>query len=54
MSVYSIKELGLISGIKPHTIRIWEKRYNILKPLRSDTNIRYYDDNQLKKLLNVH
>lgn len=53
MSVYSIKELGLISGIKPHTIRIWEKRYNILKPLRSDTNIRYYDDNQLKKLLNV-
>ena len=53
MSIYSIKELGLISGIKPHTIRIWEKRYNILKPLRSDTNIRYYDDNQLKKLLNV-
>ena len=53
MSVYSIKELGLISGIKPHTIRIWEKRYNILKPLRSDTNIRYYDDDQLKKLLNV-
>ncbi|MEO7175797.1 MAG: MerR family transcriptional regulator [Saprospiraceae bacterium] len=53
MSTYSIKELGIISGIKPHTIRTWEQRYGILKPLRSDTNIRYYDDEQFKKLLNV-
>jgi DNA-binding transcriptional MerR regulator len=53
MSTYSIKELGLISGVKPHTIRIWEQRYGLLKPMRSDTNIRYYDDEQLKKLLNV-
>ncbi len=53
MSTYSIKELGLISGIKPHTIRIWEQRYDLLKPLRTETNIRYYDDEQLKKLLNV-
>jgi MerR family transcriptional regulator, light-induced transcriptional regulator len=53
MTTYSIKELGLISGIKPHTIRIWEQRYDLLKPLRSDTNIRRYDDEQLKKLLNV-
>lgn len=53
MSTYSIKELGLISGIKPHTIRIWEQRYGLLTPMRSDTNIRYYDDEQLKKLLNV-
>lgn len=53
MSTYSIKELGIISGIKPHTIRTWEQRYGILKPLRSNTNIRYYDDEQFKKLLNV-
>ena len=53
MSIYSIKELGQISGILPHTIRIWEQRYDLLKPLRSETNIRYYDDEQLKKLLNV-
>lgn len=53
MSTYSIKDLGNISGIKPHTIRIWEQRYDLLKPLRTDTNIRYYDDLQLKKLLNV-
>jgi DNA-binding transcriptional MerR regulator len=53
MISYSIKELGLISGIKPHTIRIWEKRYGILAPDRSQTNIRSYNDEQLKKILNV-
>lgn len=53
MSIYSIKELGLISGVMPHTIRIWEQRYGLLKPMRSESNIRYYDDEQLKKLLNV-
>lgn len=53
MSTYSIKKLGLLSGVKPHTIRIWEQRYELLKPYRTKTNIRYYDDEHLKKLLNV-
>ena len=53
MSIYSIKELEKLSGIKAHTIRIWEKRYALLTPLRTATNIRYYGDNELKKLLNV-
>ncbi len=42
-----------LSGIKAHTIRIWEKRYGLLEPQRSTTNIRYYSDNELRKLLNV-
>lgn len=50
---YSIKQLELLSGVKAHTIRIWEQRYNLLVPKRTETNIRYYDDKQLKKLLNV-
>lgn len=50
---YSIKELEKYSGIKAHTIRIWEQRYKLLKPKRTDTNIRYYDEEQLKYLLNV-
>lgn len=53
MAVYSIKELEKLSGIKAHTIRIWEKRYNLIDPHRTNTNIRYYTDNDLKKLLNV-
>jgi DNA-binding transcriptional MerR regulator len=53
MSQYSIKELEKLSGIKAHTIRIWEKRYSLLTPLRTDTNIRYYADDELKKLINV-
>ncbi len=52
-SQYSIKDMERISGIKAHTIRIWEKRYNILHPERTDTNIRYYCDNDLKRLLNI-
>ena len=50
---YSIKDLEVLSGIKMHTIRIWEKRYDLLKPKRTDTNIRTYDDNNLKRLLNI-
>lgn len=50
---YSINDLANISQIKPHTIRIWEQRYNLLEPRRTSTNIRYYDDAQLKKLLNI-
>jgi DNA-binding transcriptional MerR regulator len=53
MAVYSIKELEKLSGIKAHTIRIWEKRYNLFEPHRTNTNIRYYTDNELKKILNV-
>lgn len=53
MSVYSIKELESLSDIKSHTIRIWEKRYGLLKPTRTETNIRVYDDEQLRKILNI-
>lgn len=50
---FSIKDLENLSGIKAHTIRIWEKRYNLLAPERSDTNIRHYNIENLMKLLNV-
>jgi DNA-binding transcriptional MerR regulator len=50
---YSIKELEHLSGIKAHTIRIWEQRYGILNPKRTDTNIRFYDDTDLKNILNI-
>ncbi len=53
MGRYSIKELEKLSGIKAHTIRTWEKRYNVFNPSRTDTNIRYYSDKDLKKLLNI-
>jgi DNA-binding transcriptional MerR regulator len=53
MHRYSIKYLENISGIKAHTIRIWEKRYKLLKPKRTRTNIRYYDNHHLKALLNI-
>lgn len=52
-SEFSIKDLEDISGIKAHTLRIWEKRYDLLKPNRSDTNIRSYDVSNLLRLLNV-
>lgn len=50
---FSIRDLENISGIKAHTIRIWERRYNLLSPERSKTNIRYYSHQNLQKLLNV-
>ncbi len=52
-NVFSIKDLENLSGIKAHTIRIWEKRYNVLEPTRTDTNIRLYDLPSLQKLLNI-
>ena len=52
-SNFSIKNLENLSGIKAHTLRIWEKRYNLLEPERTDTNIRRYSLDSLKKLLNV-
>ncbi len=53
MSVYSIKDLENLSGVKAHTIRIWEQRYNLLTPNRTQTNIRTYGDKELRKLLNI-
>ncbi len=52
-STFSIKDLENFTGIKAHTIRIWEKRYGILAPERTDTNIRFYDLESLQMLLNV-
>jgi DNA-binding transcriptional MerR regulator len=51
--LYSIKDLEQLSGIKAHTLRIWEQRYNILKPQRTDTNIRFYSSAELRTLLNI-
>ncbi|TAH26323.1 MAG: MerR family transcriptional regulator [Cytophagales bacterium] len=51
---YSIKDLERLSGIKAHTIRIWEQRYHLLAPDRGGRNIRSYSNNELKKLLNVN
>ena len=53
LGTYTIKELEVLTGIKAHTIRIWEQRYNILQPNRTQTNIRYYTENDLKHLLNI-
>ncbi len=53
MGKYSIKELEQLSGIKAHTIRIWEKRYKLIDPSRTTTNIRFYSDDDLKKIINV-
>jgi MerR family transcriptional regulator, light-induced transcriptional regulator len=53
VSTYSIKDLEQLSGIKAHTLRIWEQRFDFIKPKRTDTNIRYYDDQDLKLILNV-
>ncbi len=53
MSTFSIRDLEHLSGIKAHTIRIWEQRYELIKPKRTTTNIRYYDESDLKHILNV-
>jgi len=53
MNAFTIKDLENLSGIKAHTIRIWEQRYNFLKPQRTTTNIRYYTNNELKTVLNI-
>ena len=53
MAVYSINDVEKLCGIKAHTLRIWEKRYAIIKPRRTDTNIRYYLDEDLQKILNI-
>jgi MerR family transcriptional regulator, light-induced transcriptional regulator len=53
MSIYSIKDLEVLSGIKAHTLRIWEQRYSILSPQRTYSNIRNYDEQDLKLVLNI-
>ncbi|MEQ1734519.1 MAG: MerR family transcriptional regulator [Bacteroidia bacterium] len=53
MEYYQILDLERLTGIKAHTIRIWEKRYGLIVPHRTATNIRYYDDAQAKKILNI-
>jgi len=53
MNEFTIKDLENLSGIKAHTIRIWEQRYSFIKPQRSSTNIRYYSSSELKTILNV-
>lgn len=53
-SEFSIKDLENLTGIKAHTLRIWEKRYNLLSPERTKTNIRFYSLNSLQKLLNIN
>jgi DNA-binding transcriptional MerR regulator len=53
MLTYSINDLEQLSGVKAHTIRIWEKRYGIIKPKRTDTNIRYYHSDDLQLVLNI-
>ena len=53
MGQYSISDLEQLSGVKAHTIRIWEQRYGLLQPQRTSTNIRFYDDEALRHLLNV-
>ena len=53
MGKYSIKDIEMLTGIKAHTLRIWEKRYDIVSAERTDTNIRFYSDAQLKTLLNI-
>ena len=53
MNAFTIIDLQNLTGIKAHTIRIWEQRYGFLKPQRTDTNIRYYNNEELKKILNI-
>ena len=53
MNLFSISELQQFSGVKAHTIRVWEQRYEALKPERSEGNTRYYDGSQLRRLLNI-
>ncbi len=53
MTTYSIKDLEQLTGIKAHTIRMWEKRYNLIAPERTDSNIRFYSEEELRRLLNI-
>lgn len=54
MGDYKIKDLETLTGIKAHTIRIWEKRYNLLEPSRTDSNLRVYSDKDVQDILLVN
>lgn len=53
MAIYSIRDLEKLTGIKAHTIRIWEVRYGFIKPARTESNVRFYTDSELKRLFNI-
>ncbi|MEO9801832.1 MAG: MerR family transcriptional regulator [Reichenbachiella sp.] len=53
MITYSVAQVEALTGISAHSLRIWERRFDFIEPFRTDTNIRYYSDDQLKKLINV-
>lgn len=53
MAQYKLSDLERLSGIRCDTIRIWEKRYGVLKPLRTNTNRKWYTDDDLKKIINI-
>lgn len=53
MGEYKIKDIEILTGIKAHTLRIWEKRYGIPSPSRTEKKIRNYSDEDLKEILNV-
>lgn len=53
MDAFLISQVARFSGVKPHTIRTWEKRYNVVEPDRSEGNTRYYNNSQLRRLLNI-
>ena len=53
MEQYSIHDLDKLSGIKAHTIRVWERRYKIVSPHRTDTNRRRYGDDDLRRIINI-
>mgnify|MGYP001451810900 CR=1 FL=1 len=53
MDRYTITELEKLTGIRAGTIRIWERRYRIIKPHRTDTNRRWYDDDDLVRIINI-
>jgi len=53
LAIYSIGDLAKLSGVKAHTLRVWEQRYKVLEPKRNEANVRYYDDDDMRHLLNV-
>lgn len=53
MNIYPVAQVESMTGIKAHTLRVWERRYQFLKPQRTETNIRFYTDSQLRKLINI-
>lgn len=53
MDSFSISQVAQFSGVKPHTLRMWEKRYKVVEPKRSEGNTRYYNNSQLRRLLNI-